>query len=171
MSATPQAAFAAAALTGANTRPQQQYHQAERAAGYCCRSRGGSGFRLPGDVYVADGYGNARIVVFNPAMVSSTNPYGYVGQWGTSCGHNETPNGTTFPGNPCPLGTFGTGAGHPHCVVLGTDGLVYTCDRPNGRIEVFEKTCAAFGPQPPPAMDHHRQHGHEHQTNRLPPSG
>lgn len=106
-----------------------------------------------GDIYVADGYGNARIVVFNPCKVSSTNPMGYVGQWGTSCGHNETPNGTPFPGNPCPLGTYGTGAGHPHCVVLGTDGLVYTCDRPNGRIEIFEKTCAAFGPQPPPAMD------------------
>jgi len=105
-----------------------------------------------GDVYVADGYGNARIVVFNACKVSSTNPFGYVGQWGTSCGHNEVPNGTPFPGNPCPLGTYGTGAGHPHCVVLGTDGLVYTCDRPNGRIEIFSKTCAAFGPQPPPAM-------------------
>jgi len=105
-----------------------------------------------GDIYVADGYGNARIVVFNPALATTTNPYGYVGQWGTSCGHNEVPNGTTTPGNPCPLGTYGTGAGHPHCVVLGNDGLVYTCDRPNGRIEIFEKTCAAFGTQPPPAM-------------------
>jgi len=111
---------------------------------------------LRGDVYVADGYGNARIVVFNPGLATAGNPYGYVGQWGTSCGHNEVPNGTPFPGNPCPLGTYGTGAGHPHCVVLGNDGLVYTCDRPNGRIEIFEKTCASYGgvsaATPPPAM-------------------
>ena len=89
-----------------------------------------------GDIYVADGYGNYRVVVFNSAGT-------YVGQWGTSCGHIETPNGTTTPGNPCPYGTFGSsGGGHPHCVVLGNDGLVYVCDRPNSRIQVFQKSCA-----------------------------
>jgi hypothetical protein len=105
-----------------------------------------------GDIYVADGYGNYRVVVFNPCKVTANNPTGYVGQWGTACGHPEVPNGTTHPDNPCPFGTFGPGAGHPHCVVLGNDGLVYVCDRPNGRIQVFEKTCAAFGPQPPPPL-------------------
>ena len=98
-----------------------------------------------GDIYVADGYGNARVVVFNHSGQ-------YVGQWGTSCGYTNTGNGTTTPsapvsaanpaGVPCPAGTFGTGAGHPHCVVLGNDGLVYVCDRPNSRIQVFKKTCA-----------------------------
>ncbi|HUJ27641.1 MAG TPA: hypothetical protein VLW85_16570 [Myxococcales bacterium] len=85
-----------------------------------------------GDIYVADGYGNYRVVVFNSAGQ-------YLGQWGQSCGHNENPDGT----NACAPGTFGAnGGGHPHCVVLGNDGLVYVCDRPNNRIQVFKKTCA-----------------------------
>jgi hypothetical protein len=42
----------------------------------------------------------------------------------------------------CPAGTFGaTGGGHPHCVVLGNDGNVYACDRPNSRIQVFDRNC------------------------------
>jgi hypothetical protein len=59
---------------------------------------------------------------------------------GTSAGI-ETPNGTDTPGNPCPANSFGvSGGGHPHCVVLGNDGNVYLCDRPNGRIIVIGKT-------------------------------
>jgi NHL repeat len=80
-----------------------------------------------GDIYIADGYGNHRVVVFNAAGQ-------YVGQWGTAC---------STTGETCPPGTFGaTGGGHPHCVVLGNDGLVYVCDRPDDRIQVFQKTCA-----------------------------
>ena len=80
-----------------------------------------------GDIYIADGYGNHRIVVFNHAGQ-------YVGQWGTACSTDS---------ESCAPGTFGaTGGGHPHCVVLGNDGLVYVCDRPNDRIQVFKKTCA-----------------------------
>jgi hypothetical protein len=102
-----------------------------------------------GDVYIADGYGNHRIVVFNRELASASNPNGYVGQFGTTCGHDETPNGTTTPGTPCAPGTFGqSGGAHPHCVVLGNDGLVYTCDRPNSRIQVFEKSCAKYGLTP-----------------------
>ena len=94
-----------------------------------------------GDIYIADGYGNYRVVVFNPALAGPGNPYGYVGQWGQSCGHIETPNGTDTPGTPCPSNSFGSsGGGHPHCVVLGNDGNVYLCDRPNSRIIVIGKT-------------------------------
>lgn len=93
----------------------------------------------PGSVYIADGYGNHRVIVFTTADGGAT--YQFNRQFGTNCGHNETPNGTTTPGTPCPLGQFGaTGGGHPHCVVLGNDGLVYTCDRPNNRIQVWTKT-------------------------------
>jgi len=78
-----------------------------------------------GDIYIADGYGNHRIVVFDSTGT-------YLRQFGTKC--------TT---SPCPDGTYGaTGGGHPHCVVLGNDNLVYTCDRPNSRIEVWDKTGA-----------------------------
>lgn len=78
-----------------------------------------------GDIYIADGYGNHRVVVFDRNGK-------YLTQFGTNCG-SVSPN--------CPGGTFGaTGGGHPHCVVLGNDDLVYACDRPNSRIEVFTKT-------------------------------
>ncbi len=78
----------------------------------------------PGDVYIADGYGNHRVVVFD-------RDGNFVTQFGSSCGMNSPS---------CPAGTFGaTGGGHPHCVVLGNDGLVYACDRPNSRIQAFDK--------------------------------
>ena len=104
-----------------------------------------------GDIYIADGYGNYRVVVFNPALASTSNPYGYVGQWGQVCVNGgtgvEVPNGTDTPGNPCPLNSFGaTGGGHPHCVVLGNDGNVYLCDRPNSRILVIGKTSTWIQP-------------------------
>ena len=72
----------------------------------------------PGSIYVADGYGNHRIVVFD-------RDGRYLRQWG-SAGSEE--------------GEFVvTGGGHPHCVVLGRDGLVYTCDRGQNRVQVFDK--------------------------------
>ncbi len=105
-----------------------------------------------GDIYIADGYGNYRVVVFNPALVSASNPFGYVGQWGQPCVNGtpqgiETANGTATPDNPCPANSFGvTGGGHPHCVVLGNDGNVYLCDRPNSRILVIGKTSTWIQP-------------------------
>jgi len=91
-----------------------------------------------GTVYIADGYGNHRVVVFT--TTDGIN-YTYNRQFGTDCGHNETPNGTPTVSNPCPDGAFGhTGGGHPHCVILANDGLVYACDRPNSRIQVWTKT-------------------------------
>lgn len=71
-----------------------------------------------GDIYIADGYGNHRIVVFDKNGT-------YLRQWG---------NSGTGPGQFQPAD-----GGHPHCVVLGKDGLVYACDRGSDRIQVFEK--------------------------------
>lgn len=71
-----------------------------------------------GDIYIADGYGNHRMVVFNRNGQ-------YLRQWGSS---------GMAPGQFSPIG-----GGHPHCVVLGGDGLVYACDRGNDRIQVFDK--------------------------------
>jgi hypothetical protein len=71
-----------------------------------------------GSVYIADGYGNHRVVVFDSGGK-------YLRQWGSA---GKDP------------GQFSdTGGGHPHCVVIGNDGLVYTCDRSNNRIQVFDK--------------------------------
>jgi hypothetical protein len=80
-----------------------------------------------GSVYIADGYGNHRIVVFNAQGV-------YLRQWGGVAG---TVNDVVkdFPA------LFGAGdGGHPHCVVIGSDFMVYVCDRQNDRIQVFSKT-------------------------------
>jgi len=71
-----------------------------------------------GDVYIADGYGNHRVVVFDKTGK-------FLRQWGSS----GTGDGQFQPGD----------GGHPHCVVLGKDGLVYTCDRGSDRIQVFDK--------------------------------
>lgn len=87
-----------------------------------------------GSVYIADGYGNHRVVVFTTSDGGRT--YQYNRQWGQAC-----PSGTT---QNCAPGYFGaSGGGHPHCVVQGNDGLLYVCDRPNNRIQVFEKSCGA----------------------------
>jgi hypothetical protein len=71
-----------------------------------------------GSVYIADGYGNHRVVVFDAAGH-------FLRQWGS-------------PGSGPGQFTIGDG-GHPHCVVLGKDGLVYACDRGQNRIQVFNK--------------------------------
>jgi hypothetical protein len=41
----------------------------------------------------------------------------------------------------CALFASGDG-GHPHCITIGNDGLVYVCDRADDRIQVFTKTGA-----------------------------
>ncbi len=71
-----------------------------------------------GSVYIADGYGNHRVVVFDSEGK-------YLRQWGSA---------GTAPGQ-----FVENGGGHPHCVSIGNDGLVYTCDRGNNRIQVFDK--------------------------------
>jgi DNA-binding beta-propeller fold protein YncE len=71
-----------------------------------------------GDVYIADGYGNHRVVVFDKNGT-------YLRQMG---------------GVGTGLGQFTAGdGGHPHCVVLGKDGLVYACDRGQDRLNVYRK--------------------------------
>jgi sugar lactone lactonase YvrE len=71
-----------------------------------------------GSVYIADGYGNHRIVVFDSNGQ-------YLRQWGSA---------GSGPGQ-----FVASGGGHPHCVVIGDDGLVYVCDRGNNRIQVFDR--------------------------------
>jgi hypothetical protein len=92
----------------------------------------------PGSVYIADGYGNHRVVVYTTADGGQT--YTYNRQWGTVC----IINGVASVSQACPAGTFGaTGGGHPHCVVFTNDGEIYVCDRPNSRIQVFDRSCGA----------------------------
>ena len=82
-----------------------------------------------GSIYIADGYGNHRVVVFNAAGT-------WLRQWGGVAGTVNNPV-TDSPG----LFASGDG-GHPHCITIGNDGLVYVCDRADDRIQVFTKTGA-----------------------------
>lgn len=71
-----------------------------------------------GDIYIADGYGNHRVVVFDRN------------------GHYLRQMGSIGSGP----GQFTAGdGGHPHCVVLPNNGLVYACDRGQDRINVYTK--------------------------------
>lgn len=74
-----------------------------------------------GDVYVTDGYGNRRVVVFD------RNGH-FLHQWGRQATLAESD-----------AGMGGVFLGVVHCVVLGNDGLLYVCDRDGRRIEVFDK--------------------------------
>jgi hypothetical protein len=82
-----------------------------------------------GSIYIADGYGNHRVVVFSADGT-------WLRQWGGVAGTVNNPV-TDSPG----LFASGDG-GHPHCITIGNDGLVYVCDRADDRIQVFTKTGA-----------------------------
>jgi DNA-binding beta-propeller fold protein YncE len=82
------------------------------------------------EAYVADGYGNRRVAVID-ADTGKFKRY-----WG-AYGHkpDDTDLGKYDPDAP-PAPQFRTPV---HCAELANDGLVYVCDRPNDRIQVFKK--------------------------------
>jgi DNA-binding beta-propeller fold protein YncE len=81
------------------------------------------------ELFVADGYLNRRIIVFD----ASTGKYKR--HWGA---YGRTPNDGPLPAY-APGRPASPQFGNPHCVRLSHDGLVYVCDRPNDRIQVFRK--------------------------------
>ena len=81
------------------------------------------------EVYVADGYGNRRVVVID----ADTGKFKrYWGAYGNK--PDDTNPGPYNPSAP-PAKQFRTPV---HCAELSNDGLVYVCDRPNDRIQVFK---------------------------------
>ena len=83
-----------------------------------------------GELFVADGYGNKRIIVFD----SKTGAYKrHWGAYGNRPSDDKLP-----PYNPsAPLAQ--QFANPVHCVRLSNDGMAYVCDRANDRIQVFRK--------------------------------
>ena len=81
------------------------------------------------EIYVADGYGNHRVIVFDAATGK------YKRHWGA---YGEKPSdddpGPYQPGNP-PARQFRNPV---HCAMLSHDDLLYVCDRANDRIQVFK---------------------------------
>jgi hypothetical protein len=86
------------------------------------------------EVYVADGYYNKRVIVFD----SETGAYKrHWGAYGKPPSDAEKPNvRRTAPPTAAQLQQFGNPV---HCVRLARDGMVYVCDRLNNRVQVFRK--------------------------------
>jgi hypothetical protein len=81
-----------------------------------------------GSIYVPDGYGNHRVIVFDRNG-------NYLRHWGGVVINSLNPNATAHD-----RGSFATGdGGHPHCLVIGNDNQLYVCDRADDRILVYDK--------------------------------
>lgn len=81
------------------------------------------------EVFIADGYGNHRVIVFDADTGQ------FKRQWGA---YGKPPTDEPLPRY--------AGVGEPprqfnlvHCIRIARDGLVYVCDRLNNRIQVFHK--------------------------------
>jgi DNA-binding beta-propeller fold protein YncE len=74
-----------------------------------------------GDVYVADGYGNRRVAVFDRNGK-------FLRQWGRQATKEETQRGDP--------GVFSQVV---HCIAMSRAGLIYVCDRQGDRVQVFDK--------------------------------
>jgi hypothetical protein len=81
------------------------------------------------EAFVADGYGNHRIIVFDADTGAYKRMWGAYGKPPT-----DEPEGAYDPSAP-PARQFRT----VHCVKLSKDGLVYVCDRDNDRMQVFKR--------------------------------
>ena len=81
------------------------------------------------EVFIADGFGNRRIIVFDADTGA------YKRSWGA---YGEKPDDSdpgSYDPNAPPAKQFRTVS----CVSIAKDGLVYVCDRQNDRIQVFRK--------------------------------
>jgi DNA-binding beta-propeller fold protein YncE len=86
------------------------------------------------ELYVADGYGNRRVIVFD-ATTGKFKRY-----WGA---YGHKPDDTNL-GNYDPSAPIAQQFRNPvHCADVSDDGFVYVCDRVNDRLQVF-KTDGTF---------------------------
>jgi DNA-binding beta-propeller fold protein YncE len=79
------------------------------------------------ELYIADGYGNKRVLVLDASSGA------YKRHWGA---YGKTPSDDKLPMHNPQSPQF---ANPVHCVRLAKDGLVYVCDRANNRVQVFRK--------------------------------
>jgi len=101
---------------------QQRYRESQRPGENVHRPK-------TNELYVADGYGNRRVIVFDADTGQ------YKRHWG-AYGHkpDDTDLGLYNPDAP-----IAQQFRNPvHCAQLADDGLLYVCDRVNDRIQVFK---------------------------------
>lgn len=82
------------------------------------------------EVYIADGYQNRRIIVFD------ANTGEYLRHWGAYGKKPEDAPQDAYDAETPPSEQFRNPL---HAVRISHDGLVYVCDRKNDRIQVFQK--------------------------------
>ena len=82
------------------------------------------------ELYVADGYKNRRVIVFDAKTGA------YKRHWGA---YGNKPNDDKQPPYSSAAAPSQQFANPVHCVRLSNDGLVYVCDRANDRIQVFRR--------------------------------
>jgi hypothetical protein len=86
------------------------------------------------EVYVADGYGNKRVIVFDSETGKFKRMWGAFGNAppATFAANAPTPQPQTTPEGPPELGL-------PHAIKVSRDGVVYLADRINNRIQMFTR--------------------------------
>jgi DNA-binding beta-propeller fold protein YncE len=82
------------------------------------------------EIYVADGYGNRRVIVFDATTGA------YKRHWGAYGKEAKDDKMPPYTPTAAPSEQFSNPV---HCVRIANDGLVYVCDRANDRIQVFRK--------------------------------
>jgi DNA-binding beta-propeller fold protein YncE len=82
-----------------------------------------------GEMYIADGYGNRRVMVVDRETGK------YKRHWGA---YGAKPDDVKVP-NYDPKAPESKHFNTVHCANVSKDGLVYVCDRVNDRVQVFQK--------------------------------
>jgi DNA-binding beta-propeller fold protein YncE len=85
--------------------------------------------RETNELFVADGYGNHRVIVFDAATGA------YKRHWG-AYGKPPTDEKITWDPKGPPPQQFGNPV---HCITITNDGLVLVCDRSHNRMQMFRK--------------------------------
>ena len=85
------------------------------------------------EVYIADGYGNNRVVVYDSNTGAFKRGWGAYGIPLEQISNERAP---AYVANQTPSKQFGNPV---HCVRVARDGMVYVCDRTGNRIQVFTK--------------------------------
>ena len=91
------------------------------------------------EAYIADGYGNHRVIVFDAATGAYKRHWGAYGKTPPEekeIASHEPGGASGYDPKAPPFGMFRNPV---HCVKIAKDGLVYVCDRVNNRMQVFRK--------------------------------
>jgi len=86
------------------------------------------------DLFVADGYGNHRVIVFNPDTGAFKRMWGAFGNKPMDDDHCDVVQPKSYPPGEGPA-NFST----VHAIRVSKDGMVYVADRENRRVQVFKR--------------------------------